>query len=101
MSVLAELSIFPLDKGESLSPYVTRMVKIIKSSGLNYTLHSMGTCLEGEWQEVMDVVNKCFQDLQQDCGRIYLTLKVDYRRGGRNRLVQKVESVQRQLGEQT
>ena len=97
MSVLAELSIFPLDKGESLSPYVTRMVRIIKASGLNYTLHSMGTCLEGEWQEVMDVVNMCFQDLQQDCGRIYVNLKVDYRRGGSNRLVQKVESVQRKL----
>mgnify|MGYP000449500151 CR=1 FL=1 len=99
MSVLAELSLFPVDKGESLSPYVTRMVRIIKNSGLDYTLHSMGTCLEGEWHQVMDVVNKCFRDLEQDCGRIYLTLKVDYRRGGSNRLVQKVESVQRQLGE--
>ncbi len=97
MSVLAELSLFPLDKGESLSPYVTRMVRIIKDSGLDYTLHSMGTCLEGEWQEVLEVVNKCFQDLQQDCGRIYLTLKVDYRRSGSKRMVQKVESVQRQL----
>ncbi len=99
MSVLAELSLFPLDKGESLSPYVTRMVRIIKDSGLDYTLHSMGTCLEGDWQEVMEVVSKCFQDLQQDCDRIYLTLKVDYRRGGSNRLIQKVDSVQRQLGE--
>ncbi|EFI33286.1 protein of unknown function DUF77 [Desulfonatronospira thiodismutans ASO3-1] len=100
MSVLAELSLFPVDKGESLSPYVTRMVRIIKNSGLDYTLHSMGTCLEGEWPEVMDVVDKCFQDLQQDCGRIYLTLKVDYRSGGSNRLTEKVESVHRQLGEQ-
>ena len=100
MSVLAELSLFPVDKGESLSHYVTRMVRIIKNSGLDYTLHSMGTCLEGKWPEVMGVVDKCFQDLQQDCGRIYLTLKVDYRSGGSNRLTEKVESVHRQLGEQ-
>ncbi len=99
MSVLAELSLFPLDQGESLSPYVTRMVRIIKESNLSYTLHSMGTCIEGEWEDVMQVVDKCFRDLQQDCGRIYLTLKVDYRRGGSNRLVQKVDSVHRQLGQ--
>ena len=97
MSVLAEVSIFPLDKGASVSPWVARMVKIIRDSGLDYTLHSMGTCLEGSWSEVMEVIDNCFQDLQQDCDRIYLTLKLDYRRGGNGRLEQKVESVRQQV----
>ncbi len=97
MSVLAELSIFPLDKGDSLSPYVARMVSIVRDSGLDYTLHAMGTCLEGSWSEVMDVVTKCFEDLQQDCDRIYLTLKLDYKRGKAGQIEHKVDAVRQRV----
>ncbi len=34
MSVIINFSIFPLDKGESLSNYVARAIKIIDESGL-------------------------------------------------------------------
>jgi uncharacterized protein (TIGR00106 family) len=67
MSVLIEMSIFPMDKGESVSQYVARAIKVIQASGLPYELNPMGTCIEGEWDEVMDVVSRCFQDLQRDC----------------------------------
>lgn len=97
MSVLAELSIFPLDKGDSLSPYVARMVRIIRDSGLDYTLHAMGTCVEGSWVEVMDVVNKCFEDLQQDCERIYMTMKLDYKRGKHGQIEHKVDAVEKRV----
>ena len=36
MSVIVEFSIFPLDKGESLSPYVARALNKIQESGLPY-----------------------------------------------------------------
>lgn len=94
MSVLAELSIFPINKGISLSPYVRRAVKIIDQSGLNYKLGAMGTTIEGNWSEVMNVIDKCFNELSQDCDRIYLTLKVDYYRDRNGMLEHKVESVQ-------
>jgi hypothetical protein len=38
MSVIIEFSIFPMDKGESLSPYVARALKMIQDSGLPYEL---------------------------------------------------------------
>ena len=72
MSVLINFSIFPLDKGESVSQYVARAVKIIKDSGLPYKLGSMGTSIEGEWDEVMEVVTHCFEELKKDCNRVYL-----------------------------
>ncbi len=97
MSVLAELSLFPLDKGDSLSPYVARMVRIIRDSGLNYTLHAMGTCLEGSWSEVMDVVNACFEDLEQDCERIYMTLKLDFKKGKQGQIEHKVGAVEERM----
>ena len=97
MSVVAEMSIFPLDKGVSLSPYVARAIAIIKDSGLDYQLTPMGTCIEGNWSDVLQVVNRCFADLQQDCHRISLNLKVDYRSGDDKRMRAKTESVQSKL----
>ena len=98
MSVILELSIFPTDKGESVSPYVTRALEIIQDSGLDYELNAMGTCIEGDWPQVIGVVNRCFEEFQKDCNRIYMTAKADYRKGRSGGLKQKVGSVQSKLG---
>ncbi|KPK28555.1 MAG: hypothetical protein AMK69_08660 [Nitrospira bacterium SG8_3] len=97
MSVLVDLSIFPLDKGDSLSAHVARALKIIRDSGLPYQIGPMGTSLEGEWDEVMGVVNNCFQELKKDCDRVYVALKMDYRKGPSGRIESKVKSVQEKL----
>lgn len=97
MSVIMELSIFPVDKGISVSPYVARAVKIIESSGVPHQLNPMGTCIEGEWPEVFKVVDQCFTDLQKDCDRIYLTMKADYRKDRSGGLNSKVEAVKSRM----
>ena len=93
MSTIIEFSIFPLDKGESLSPYVARALKLIQESGLPYELNPMGTCVEGEWNDVMALVNRCFEALETDCNRISLSLKADYRKGPAGRMKSKIASV--------
>ena len=97
MSVIVEFSIFPMDKGESLSPYVARALKTIQDSGLPYELNPMGTCVEGEWKEVVSLVDHCFEELQKDCNRINLSLKADYRKGPPGRMKGKVASVKEKL----
>ena len=97
MSAMAEFSIFPLDKGDSLSEYVARAVKIVKDSGLTYRFGPMGTSIEGEWDEVMRVIDNCFEELKQDCGRIHLTVRIDYREKGGARMERKVKSVETHL----
>ena len=97
MSALIELSIFPMDKGLSVSPYVARALDIIQASGLDYELNPMGTCIEGDWPDVMAVVNRCMEDLQKDCSRIYMTMKVDYRNDRSGSMVKKVASVKEKL----
>jgi len=94
VSVIIDFSIFPVDKGESVSIYVTRAVKIIKDSGLPYKLGPMGTSIEGEWDELMGLVTRCFDAMKQDCNRVYMTIKVDYRRGATGRMEGKIQSVQ-------
>ena len=97
MSLLINFSIFPLDKGESVSHYVARAVKIIKDSGLPYKLGPMGTSIEGEWGKVMMAVTRCFEELTEDCDRIYFTNTGDYRKKGKDRITAKVESVEKKL----
>jgi uncharacterized protein (TIGR00106 family) len=94
MSVLINLSIFPTDKGASVSAWVARSVAIIRDSGLPYTLGPMGTSIEGEWESAMAVVDKCFTELRKDSSRIYMTIQMDYRQDAENRLEGKIRSVE-------
>jgi uncharacterized protein (TIGR00106 family) len=96
--VLLEFSMYPLDKGESLSPYVARSLDIIDRSGLEYRCHAMGTILEGEIDQVMEVVRQCFQAMAADCHRIECSIRLDYREGRQGRLTAKVASVEEKLG---
>lgn len=98
MSVIVELSIFPMDKQGSFAPFVARVVSIIRASGLPHTLGPMGTCIEGSWEAVMKVTDQCFRELQQDSDRVYMTMKVDWRRNRTNGLSGKVQSVNEELG---
>jgi len=94
MSVIVDLSLFPLDKGGSgLGRYVARTEAILEHSGLSYQLGPMGTAIEGEWDEVMRVVGQCYHALESDCDRIYVTIKADSRKGRTGGLAGKVASV--------
>ena len=96
--VVLELSIFPLDKGESVSEYVARAVDLIDRSGLDYQCHAMGTLIEGTFDQVMGVVRQCFEALSVDCDRIECQIKLDYRKGRSGRLQGKVSSLEEKIG---
>ena len=91
--VLLEFSMSPLNKGDSVSEYVARSLKIIAASGLDYRLHAMGTIIEGEIDQVLAVMQKCLEAMAEDCDRVTCTAKLDYRRGYQGRLDTKVSSV--------
>ena len=96
--VLLEFSMSPLDKGESLSPYVARSLDLIDKSGLPYQLTPMGTIVEGEWDQAMALVTACFRTMSQDCDRISTSIKIDYRAGKSGRLKSKIQAVESRLG---
>ena len=99
MSVLIEFAMFPTDKGESVSAYVSRIIKMIDESGIPYKLTPMGTVFETEtMEEALDIINKAYKQLEKDCNRVYSVVKFDIRKGKSNRLVQKIQSVEKKLG---
>ena len=95
---MLEFSMSPMNKGDSVSKYVSRSLKIIDESGVNYRLNPMGTVLEGEWEEVIGVVKKCYERMSEDCNRITCTIKIDYRKAKKGRIESKVTSVESILG---
>jgi uncharacterized protein (TIGR00106 family) len=95
---LVEFSVFPLDKGESVGDYVARCLKIIEQSGLEYQCHAMGTTIEGELGQALNVVKQCVEELAIDCNRVECILKLDYRKGYAGELKSRLARVERRLG---
>ncbi|MFH1144155.1 MAG: MTH1187 family thiamine-binding protein [Candidatus Eisenbacteria bacterium] len=88
----------PLDKGASVSHYVSRSLDVVDRSGLAYRMNPMGTVVEGTWDEALGVVTACFERMRRDCERISVAIKIDYRKGREGRLESKIASVERELG---
>jgi len=91
--VVAEISAFPIGKGESLSKPVAEVVKIIKESGLKYQVGAMGTTIEGEWNKIIELFTKCRNKLIKSNNRIYLILKIDERKSSTHGIEHKVRMV--------
>jgi uncharacterized protein (TIGR00106 family) len=93
--VIVEISFVPLGVGTSLSAYVAEAVRLIRESGLPHEFHSMGTNVEGEWDEVMGLVRRC-QDRLFEMGapRVTTSLKVSERRDKAYHMEEKVASVE-------
>ncbi|WP_456460282.1 MTH1187 family thiamine-binding protein [Desulfurobacterium sp.] len=101
MSVLVEFAMFPTDKGESVSKYVSRIIKMIDESGVKYKLTPMGTVFETDTiEEALEIIKKAYKELEPDCNRIYSTVKFDIRKGRKNRMKQKIESVEKRIGKE-
>src|SRR5215831_3719326 len=96
--VLLEMSIMPLGKGESVSAYVAECVDIIDRSGLAYELHAMGTIVEGELDQVLELMKRCIEQVAKHSDRVTCAAKLDLRRGQSGRLKSKVDSVEQKLG---
>jgi len=98
--MLAEFSIVPIGAGASTSSEVAKVLKLVDESGLSYRLNPMGTVVEGEWPEVMGLIERCHALVMSDVQRVITTIKIDDRKGYADRITKKVESVEKILGKQ-
>ena len=96
--MVVNFSVVPIGKESSLSVKVAEVLKIVSNSGVDYKLHSMGTILEGEWDEIMRLIKKCHKIILKDSDRVLTTITIDDRKGRTGRIAGKVKSVERKLG---
>jgi uncharacterized protein (TIGR00106 family) len=96
--MLVEFSIVPVGVGSSIGEQLARVLKIVDESGLPYKVNPMGTCVEGEWDEVMRLIRRCHREVMKSGERAITTITIDDRKGKPNRLQLKVRSIEKRLG---
>ena len=87
------------DPDEGMSAAVAESVRVVRESGLPNETNSMFTLIEGEWDEVMDVVKRATEAVSSVAPRTSLVLKADIRPGYTGQLAAKVDAVERRLAE--
>ncbi|MFH1515286.1 MAG: MTH1187 family thiamine-binding protein [bacterium] len=96
--MLVMFSIAPFGKGESLSKYVAESIDIIEKSGLDNQTTPMGTIVEGSWDEIFALINKCRLKMRKSANRVSIKIWVDDRKGARGSLKKKIKSIEKHLG---
>jgi uncharacterized protein (TIGR00106 family) len=94
--MIVEVSVVPVGTGEtSVSSYVRAAVKIIEETDLEYEINSMGTCIQGEWDEIFSTLKAVHDELaKMGCNRIVTTVKIDDRRDKFGSMDAKVAAVE-------
>lgn len=96
--MLFSLSMFPVGEGSSLVEPVSEVIDEIDKAGLRYEVTGMDTVIEGEWNEVMPVIQRAEQRLREKHDRVYMVLVMDDRPGSQDRIHGAVRDVERELG---
>lgn len=95
--MLAAFSITPLGVGDSVSAQVADAVRLVRESGLANETNAMFTNVEGDWNEVMDLIGRCVEKVGESAPRVSVVVKVDYRPGTENAMESKVSSLESHL----
>ena len=92
--MLVAFCVAPAGVGESVSAAVADAVRIVRESGLPHRTDSMFTTIEGDWDEVMDVVRRATEAVGRHSGRVSLVLKADIRPGHTGEMTGKLERLE-------
>lgn len=98
--MLVAFSVAPSGTGRedgSVHDAVAAAVKVVRDSGLPNRTDAMFTTIEGEWDEVFDVVRRATDAVAAFGSRVSLVLKADIRPGFTGELDAKLERLDEAL----
>ena len=94
MNVLVDICVVPMGVGVSVSKYVVECEKIFEAAGLNHQMHSYGTNVEGDWDEVMAAIKRCHETIHaMGAPRIGTTIRMGTRTDREQSMQDKIDSV--------
>ncbi len=97
-NIICELVVVTYDIGPSLSPFVTKVIKVINAdTSVEHLLTPMGSVIEGKYDDVMNLVRTIFYKFAEEYERLGITIKIDFRASKQDRIRGKVKSVQDKL----
>lgn len=85
------------NENAEMADAVAEAVRVVRESGLPNETNAMFTLVEGEWDEVMDVVKRATDAVLAVSPRASLVLKADIRPGYTGQLTRKVQAVEERL----
>ncbi|SEE10651.1 MTH1187 family thiamine-binding protein [Ruania alba] len=95
--MLLAFSVAPLGTGESVTDAVADAVAVVRASGLPHRTDAMFTTIEGEWDEIFDVVRRATDAVAAHGHRVSLVMKADIRPGRTDELDGKVTRLEEEL----
>jgi uncharacterized protein (TIGR00106 family) len=95
--MIAAFSVTPVGAGESVGDSVAEAVRIVRESGLPNETNAMFTNIEGDWNDVMDVIKRCVESVAENAPRVSVVIKIDLRPGVTDAMHEKVDDVERRL----
>lgn len=96
--MLVELSIVPLGSNVRWSDQLAEALKLVDASGLPYMLTPSGTCIEGEWDELMTLARQCHERVRQASPHVLTSINIEDEEGGHEQLTRNIASVEEKLG---
>lgn len=96
--MLFEISIVPVGGDGRMSDEVARAVDVIHESGLPYRLAPGATFVEGEWDEVMNVLRRCHERVREMTPHVVTSIRIEDDAQQRDQLEENVASVEKKLG---
>src|SRR3989344_3823525 len=97
--MIAQFTLIPLGtKTDSLSKSLVKAMKLVAQSGLSYKAGPMGTAVEGDWDEVMDLIDRCRKTILREAPRVAIQIAVDDRKDAKNPLVSKLSALEKKMG---
>ena len=95
MYVIADFSVVPIGVGVSVSRYVAACHVVLRDAGLSHRLHSYGTNVEGEWDDVFAAIKRCHEVVHEmGAPRVSTVVKAGTRTDRDQTMADKIESVE-------
>lgn len=95
--MIASFSIVPLGEGESVSEQVAACLALVRESGLPHQLTPMATIVEGDLDEVLQLIARCHREARKGSRRVLTRIEIDDREDRRDAMSAKVASVEARL----
>ena len=95
--MLADFAVVPMGV-PNVKELVAEALKIVDQSGLSYRLGAMHTTIEGESEQVIDVIFRCHRRVMELAPRVLTHISIDDRKDATGRLQGKVHDLEQILG---
>jgi len=95
---IMEISVVPIGVGSSVSNYVAKCIEIIKRSGLSYEVTAMGTIIEGDIEQLLELallVHKV--PFEMGAKRVLTNIKIDERIDKKATIDSKIASIKNKI----